>query len=116
MRLFDLIGELIQGDYWVKWEMRAGLWLKPAGYVWNVLCRGTPVGQIIASLRADVILKGAERKVGVKTIKFMIYKMTELTEQLKGGLELSSVQISERSPTSLFNALSLIIEETKRVV
>lgn len=76
MRLFDLIGELIQGDYWVKWEMRAGLWLKPAGYVWNVLCRGTPVGQIIASLGADVSLKGAERKVGVKTL---IYKMTELT-------------------------------------
>lgn len=47
--------------------MRAGLWLKPAVYVWNVLCRGTPAGQIRASAGPDARLKGAERKVGAKT-------------------------------------------------
>lgn len=46
--------------------MRVGLWLKPAGYVWNVLCGGTPVGQIRASARAEISLKEAERKVGAK--------------------------------------------------
>lgn len=38
MRVFDLIRELIHGDYRVNFEMRVGLWLKPAGYVWNVQC------------------------------------------------------------------------------
>lgn len=38
MKISDLIRELIQGNYRVKFEVSVGSWLKPAGYVWNGLC------------------------------------------------------------------------------
>lgn len=64
MRVFDLIRELIHGGYRVNFEMRVGLWLKPAGCVWNVQCRETPVGQIRASLGPEVNLEGSPCETG----------------------------------------------------